>query len=120
LDARTRIARRWLIAAYLLAAVVAPCAHRHGTDAEDAEARCLASCQDSRLHLSGHVSPDLDGPPSDCLACQFRAVPQIVPSPAPAPFDLHCSGSIDVSGPRSLRAISLLRLSCRAPPRVLS
>ena len=120
MDARGRNTRWWLAVAYTLATVFASCAHvhDHGTGSEEADARCLASCRDSRLHLSGHQSPDLGHLSNDCLACQFRANHQTAPSLVPTRFDVRDTGAAAVADTGALLPPSVLRLSCRGPPRV--
>lgn len=64
---------RWLLAAaYTLAALLVHGAHDHGVDSDANVAQHEAGCDDLRLHLSGHPSPDLGHHPIDCAACQFR------------------------------------------------
>lgn len=118
LDVRPRNARRWLVVAYTLVTILTSCAHHHGSDGDGASARCLESCRDSRLHLSGHASPGLDYPANDCLACQFRAEHQMAEPSASLSFDARSGAPIAPFGPPTSRRSSPLRLSCRAPPRV--
>ena len=116
-DARTRNARWSLALAYLLATVLAHGAHHHHRDAEEAAALCLASCQDARLHLSGHPAPRLNQHLDDCLACQLRADHQAwLGDDRPLFQRPGARGDNDRHPPRT-RPESTLRLSCRAPPR---
>ena len=113
-----RQGRWWLVLAYTLATVLAQSAHRHGGAADDAQARCLASCQDTRVHLSGHPAPDLDRLRTDCPACQFRADHQADSALRPSPFHRPVvAQATDRRTPTALPG-AVLRPSCRAPPRV--
>jgi hypothetical protein len=118
LSLRVRHGRWSLVLAYTLATVLVPSAHRHGEEADDAPTRCLASCQDARVHLSGHRAPDLDHLRLDCPACQFRASHQAMAILDPAPFRLTVVAAAPDLPPPHPRRTAALRPSCRAPPRV--
>lgn len=107
--------RCWLILAYALTTVLAQGAHCHGPGPEE-ETTCLASCQDSRLHFSGHPAPDLEHHAHDCLACHFRTSHQGVILSARVPW-------LETAGEKTLMRSSVaaprdrfVRSSCRAPP----
>ncbi|MEO6810227.1 MAG: hypothetical protein ABI353_14020 [Isosphaeraceae bacterium] len=118
MNERASFRRYLLILAYALTTVLAQGTHRHGPSPEE-ETSCLASCQDSRLHFSGHSAPDLEHHPHDCLACHFRTSHQGGPL-STCVLWLETVGEKtpvppSVAAPRD-RSV---RPSCRAPPRSL-
>ncbi|MBX6315449.1 MAG: hypothetical protein IRY99_21435 [Isosphaeraceae bacterium] len=117
MTARTRDSRLWLALGYLLATLLVQVPHRHTAEATDEAApRCLASCFDARVHLSGHRAPDLEHPRTDCPACQFRAQHPVSEASVARPLLLTVEAAPDYrEGP--VAAIAIDRPSCRAPPR---
>lgn len=110
--------RSWFAAAYLLAVLLAPLAHSHGADEAESATRCLASCDDSTLHFSGHPSQGVEDFGDDCVGCHFRTQHQ-----AEALHDTVVSDRIPLSvipihSEVDDRRISTFRTSSRAPPRV--
>ncbi|MDR3636671.1 MAG: hypothetical protein P4L84_22905 [Isosphaeraceae bacterium] len=118
LPARTWNCRLWFAVAYLLATGLAQCAHRHGHAESDAATRCLASCDDNRIHLSGHTSVDLGDHPDHCPACQFRNSHQAARDLGPSPFRLVCIGRLEELRRPLFLHLTSSGLSCRAPPAV--
>jgi hypothetical protein len=118
LPARTWSCRLWLGVAYLLATGLAQCAHHHGGADEHAATRCLASCDDERVHLSGHTSVDLGDHQDHCPACQFRTSHQAGRDTRVAPFRPVCAGRVETARPVMPARRPASRLSCRAPPVV--
>lgn len=108
--------RLWLALAYLLATGFAQCAHRHSPVEEGSATRCLASCDDQRVHLSGHTSVDLGQHRDHCLACQFRTSHLAGRDLGPALFGVACTGRFEVQRqPLTVRHVTSGH-SCRAPP----
>ena len=109
--------RGWLTVAYLLAAVVLPCAHDHSGVSDEAVARHEAGCDDTRLHVSGHASPDLTHLQIDCHACQFRTSHNAWQFDPPTLFLPTVAAAVEFPSILSRSAASRL-FSSRAPPRI--
>jgi hypothetical protein len=114
---RMRESRSWLAAAYVLATVLAHCAHDHDSSERASAPRCEAGCAYPLTHLSGHASPDLSRAAPDCLACKYRADHHAWLILGPS--SLHPTVEIAlVAIAPSVAPESVLRPTCRAPPRV--
>ncbi|MHC5537328.1 hypothetical protein ACYOEI_03720 [Singulisphaera rosea] len=110
--------RPWFAAAYLLAVLLAPLAHSHGADEAGSATRCLASCDDSTLHFSGHPSQGMVHFGDDCLACQFRSQHLAAGPDEPVVSDRIPIAVLPIFSEVDDRRISTFRSSSRAPPRV--
>jgi hypothetical protein len=111
------MSRFWLALVYGLATVLAQGVHNHAGSDDGRSVQHEAGCSDSRLHLSGHWSPDLSHAQDDCLACQFRANHHPWSLTVPTldrPSAVHSVVVLSHTAPRHFVRLS----QCRAPPRL--
>jgi hypothetical protein len=113
---RLRANRWWLALAYALVTVLAQGVHEHGAEADDAAASAGADCREPRSHVERADPSARPHGPEHCPACQYRANPHEAPAASGLLPLAHVDLARTASHP-SPGLPSLLRPSCRAPPR---